>query len=44
MLPAIDNEIAFIRLPSCTYNILPPYSPILLGVFKDNANPLKTER
>src|SRR5665213_735442 len=43
MLPAIDNEIACKRLPSFTYKILPPYSPILLGVFNDKANPLNTD-
>src|SRR5690348_861593 len=43
MLPAMDREIAFKRLPSFTYNIRPQYSPILLGVFKESARPLSTD-
>ncbi len=43
MLPAIDNDMAFILLPSSTYNIRPPYSPMRLGVFIESVTPLNTD-
>lgn len=43
MPPAMESVIAFIRLPSFTKSILPPYSPIRLGVFNERVTPHKTD-
>lgn len=43
MPPAIESVIAFIRLPSFTKRIRPPYSPMRFGVFKESVTPHKTD-
>ena len=42
ILPAIESATAFILLPSLTYNTLPPYSPMRLGVFRESVTPDST--